>query len=102
MTEQLKNQSRTFQSESQANESRNSALHGAYNEFPIFTGENDDFDEFICNFKHAAHFYEWSSTKQAQVLPLYLKGTASRWFNSLVHKNILSLNKMIEQLREEF
>jgi len=93
----------------QSNESRTSAKHNKILSmkekfiFPTFKGENNDnIEEFIRNFKRAAQLCGWSSSKQAQALPLYLKGIANQWFNSLVNKDTLSLDKLIQKLKEEF
>ena len=71
--------------------------------FPIFKGDDsEDVDEFICNFKRAGQFCGWSIDKQAQALPLYLKGIASQWFNSLLDKDTLSLDEITKKLKDEF
>jgi hypothetical protein len=55
--------------------------------FPTFNKDSENVHEFISLFTRAAHVCGWSDEKQAQALPLYLKGNASIWFNSLPNKD---------------
>jgi hypothetical protein len=93
-------------------ENRMSALHNACAEslslsgiftFPTFRGDElEDVNEFIAKYIRAADFCGWNHEKQVQALPLYLKGNAFIWFNSLPNKNTMLLEELVNALTNQF
>ena len=77
-------------------------LRGVFN-FPTFKGdESEDVRDFIKNYIRAAEICGWTREKQIKALPLYLKGPASIWFNSLPNSSTLSLDQLISALEKQF
>ena len=53
--------------------------------FPVFNGdENEDVQEFIDNYKRAAHLSGWSPDNLATGLFLYLRGNAAVYMRTLL------------------
>ena len=78
------------------------SLNGAFT-FPTFKGdETEDVNEFISKFVRAANFCGWNEDKQTQALPLYFKGNASVWFNSLHNRETITLPELLEALTSQF
>jgi hypothetical protein len=78
------------------------SMRGVFN-FPTFKGDDsEDVHDFINTYTRAAEMCGWTKEKQAKALPLYLKGSASVWFNSLPNKNTLNLDEMTTALVDQF
>ena len=68
---------------------------------PKFSGDgNEDVNEFLANFSRTARFYKFSEERKAEILPLYLTGNASIWYNTtpgLVGKNFDTLTEALKK-----
>ena len=71
--------------------------------FPVFRGDEcEDAHEFIRNYKRAGRLNGWDDNNLALGLPLYLKGHASAWFQTLPTADEMSFDELSEQLITHF
>ena len=71
--------------------------------FSVFRGDEvgDNFD-FLDDFKRAATLNGWSNEDLAIGLPLYLKGHASAWFQSLGNADGKTFDQLKALMKEHF
>lgn len=70
---------------------------------PKFSGNCDeDVDEFLANFNRMARFYKFSEDCNAEILPLYLTGNASIWYNTTPGLSGKNFDTLTEALRKHF
>ena len=71
--------------------------------FPVFRGDEcEDVHEFIRNYKRAGRLNGWDDVNLSLGLPLYLKGHASAWFNTLPTPDEMSFDELSEELVTHF
>ena len=71
--------------------------------FPVFRGDEcEDVHEFIRNYKRADRLNGWDDVNLSLGLPLYLKGHASVWFNTLSTPDEMSFDELSEELVTHF
>ena len=112
MEENIERQLENLRIERESHERKMNALHNACQEtlhmrgmfnLPVFSGDEcEDVNAFISNYKRVADLYEWPKEKQAKVLPLYLKGSAIIWYNSLPNVDRMNFDELVAALNKHF
>jgi len=112
MEENIERQLENLRVERESHERRMNALHqscqetlqlrGIFN-LPVFSGDEcEDVNSFVNNYKRVSDLYEWPQDKRAKVLPLYLKGSAIIWYNSLPNVDSMNFDEIVAALSKHF
>ena len=85
-----------------SSQSRNVSVKSSVT-FPDFRGDKcEDVHEFIRNYKRAGRLNAWDDVNLSLGLPLFLKGHASAWFNTLPTPDEMSFDELSEELVTHF
>ena len=70
---------------------------------PKFSGDcNEEVNEFLANFNRTARFYKFSEDRKVEILPLYLTGNASIWYNTTPGLSGKIFDTLAEALKKHF
>ena len=70
---------------------------------PKFSSDcNEDVNEFLANFNRTTCFYKFSEDRKAEILPLYLTGNASIWYNTKPGLSGKNFNTLAKALKKQF